>query len=309
MNSSQSSFTDLNDWALIYQNLQKIQPEQLSSKLNLLFKNLPDFNDFIKLYECCKIDTGDLWNQNEELLLQLIVLSLNPKCMKNRFNWERVQRMMPKFWSLPELYFKFQSFYKPLFPRQPWSTFEERTLLQIILYINLIHIRNNSSRCKMKWSTIAYQYNRTCKSEIQRNAKQCRERWNNKLDPQINRDPWSKSEELNFLQLLLQNGRKWTEISMKLSMITNQRRRTEFALKHKFKQLKKYYGLRAKRLCDLKVSPHWNIQEADMISYKIELLEEITKKGQTQKYSFCEFWSFDHEQCLVFIKNGSLMQL
>ncbi|CAD8184533.1 unnamed protein product [Paramecium octaurelia] len=301
MNSSQSSFTDLNDWALIYQNLQQIKPEQLSSKLNLHFKNLPDFNDFIKLYESSKIDTGDLWNLNEEHLLQLIVLSLNPKCMKNRFNWERVQKLMPKFRSLPELYFKFQSFYKPLFPRQPWSTFEERTLLQIII--------NNSSRRKMKWSTIAYQYNRTCKSQVLRNAKQCRERWNNKLDPQINREPWSKSEELNFLQLLLQNGRKWTDISMKLSMITNQRRRTEFALKHKFKQLRKYYGQRAKRKCDLKVSPHWNILEADMILYKIESLEEITKKGQTQKYSFCEFWSFDQELGLVFIKNGSLIQL
>ncbi|CAD8085094.1 unnamed protein product [Paramecium primaurelia] len=301
MNSSQSSFTDLNDWALIYSNLQQIKLEQLSSKLKLHFNNLPDFNDFIKLYESSKFESDDSWNLNEEILLQFIVLSLNPKCIKNRFDWEKVQKLMPKYRSLSELCFKFQSFYKAFLPRQPWSTFEEQTLLQIIL--------DNPSRCKRKWSTIAYQYNCICKSGILRNAKQCRERWNNKLDPQINRQPWSKSEELNFLQLLLQNGRKWVEISIKLSMITKQRRRTEFVLKHKFKQLKKYYGQRPKKINDIKISPYWNIQEANMILYKIEVLQEKTKKSQTQKYSFCEFLSSEQEYCLAIIKNGSLIQL
>jgi len=49
------------------------------------------------------------------------------------------------------------------------------------------------------------------------------------------REQWSRSEELHFLQLLLQNGRRWADISLKLSMITKYKRRTEFALKHKFK--------------------------------------------------------------------------
>ncbi|CAD8207485.1 unnamed protein product [Paramecium pentaurelia] len=301
MNSSQSSFTDLNNWALFYQNLQLIEPEQLSSKLKLHFKTLPDFNDFIKLYESSKIGSNDTWSVNEELFLQLIVLSLNPKCIKNRFDWEKVQKLMPKHRSLSELCFKFQSFYKALLPRQPWSCFEDKALLQIIL--------DNPSRCKKKWSAISNQYNLICKSEIQRNAKQCRERWNNKLDPQINREPWSKSEELNFLQLLLQNGRKWAEISIKLSMITKYKRRTEFALKHKFKQLKKYYGQKAKRFIDVKICPYWNTLEADMIRYKIELLQDKSRKCQTQEYSFCEFLGSDHEFCLVIIKNGCLIKL
>ncbi|CAD8117506.1 unnamed protein product [Paramecium sonneborni] len=301
MNSSQSSFTDLNDWALVYQNLQLIETEQLSSKLQLHFKTLPSFNDFIKLYESSKTELKDTWNLNEELFLQLIVLSLNPKCIKNRFDWEKVQKLMPNYRSLSELCFKFQSFYKALLPRQPWSSFEDKTLLQIIL--------DNPNRCKKKWSQIADQYNLICKSEILRNAKQCRERWNNKLDPQINREPWSKSEELNFLYLLLQNGRKWAEISIKLSMITNYRRRTEFALKHKFKQLRKYYGQKAKKNIDVTISPYWNIQEVQMILYKIELLQEKSRKCQTQKYSFCEFLSSDREFFLVIIKNGCLIKL
>ncbi|CAD8118095.1 unnamed protein product [Paramecium sonneborni] len=301
MNSSQSSQTDLNDWALIYQNLQLIETEYLSSKLQLLFKTLPNFNDFIKLYESSKTESKDTWNLNEELFLQLIVLSLNPKCIKNRFDWEKVQKLMPKYRSLSELCFKFQSFYKALLPRQPWSYFEDQTLQQIIL--------DYPSRCKKKWSSIANQYNHICKSEVLRNAKQCRERWNNKLDPQINREPWSKSEELNFLQLLLQNGRKWAEISTKLSIITKYKRRTEFALKHKFKQLKKYYGSKPKAKCDIKFCPSWNIQEAEMIRYKIDLLQEKSRMCQTQKFSFCEFLCSDHEFCLVIIKNGCLIKI
>ncbi|CAD8107518.1 unnamed protein product [Paramecium sonneborni] len=303
MNSSQSSFTDLNDWALVYQNLQTIEPEYLSSKLKLHFKTLPKFDDFIKLYESSKFGCDEAWNQNEEIFLQLLVLSLNPRCIKNRFDWEKVQKLMPKYRSLSELCFKFQSFYKAQLPRQPWSSFEDKTLLQIIL--------DNTSRCKKKWSSIANQYNLICKSEILRNAKQCRERWNNKLDPQINREPWSKSEELHFLQLLLQNGRRWADISLKLSMITKYKRRTEFALKHKFKQLQKYYGHKAKSLnkVDFEISPRWNIQEIDMILSKIEILQEKQKKILTQEYSFCEFLSKDSEFSLVIIKNGCLIKL
>lgn len=43
------------------------------------------------------------------------------------------------------------------------------------------------------------------------------------------------AEELHFLKLLLSNGRKWADLALKLSALTNFKRRTEFGLKHKYK--------------------------------------------------------------------------
>lgn len=50
-------------------------------------------------------------------------------------------------------------------------------------------------------------------------------------------DEWTDKEELYFLELLLKKGKKWAEISCRLSTLTDNKKRTEFALKHKFKKL------------------------------------------------------------------------
>lgn len=47
-------------------------------------------------------------------------------------------------------------------------------------------------------------------------AKQCRERWHNKLDPDIKREEWTDLEENNFFALHKELGSKWTEIAQKL---------------------------------------------------------------------------------------------
>ncbi|KAJ1392013.1 Homeodomain-like protein, partial [Ochromonadaceae sp. CCMP2298] len=49
-----------------------------------------------------------------------------------------------------------------------------------------------------------------------RNGRQCRERWRNQLDPAINKEPWSRQEELCLLDAHQELGNKWTEISNRL---------------------------------------------------------------------------------------------
>ena len=46
-----------------------------------------------------------------------------------------------------------------------------------------------------------------------RSGKQCRERWINHLDPDINKDKWSEEEEEKVFRDYLMYGNRWKEIS------------------------------------------------------------------------------------------------
>lgn len=50
-------------------------------------------------------------------------------------------------------------------------------------------------------------------SFVQRNGKQCRERWLTALDPSINKSQWTLREDLDFLEKWLKVGNKWREIA------------------------------------------------------------------------------------------------
>ena len=67
--------------------------------------------------------------------------------------------------------------------RKIWTQEEDRVLLEII-----------QVRKIKKWSAIA----RCMETEYNlfgRTGKQCRERWHNQLDPNINNEEWSREEE------------------------------------------------------------------------------------------------------------------
>ena len=63
-----------------------------------------------------------------------------------------------------------------------------------------------------KWTKIA----KTIKDSLgidSRTGKQCRERWHNHLNPDINKDDWSPEEEMRVFELQKQLGNKWSEIA------------------------------------------------------------------------------------------------
>lgn len=55
----------------------------------------------------------------------------------------------------------------------------------------------------------------TCKDQ-HKSAKQCRERWHNKIDPSISNQPWSQVEEYHFFDLYERIGSRWNVIATKL---------------------------------------------------------------------------------------------
>jgi hypothetical protein len=63
---------------------------------------------------------------------------------------------------------------------------------------------------------------------VNRNGKQCRERWYNFLNPEINRDPFTAEEDLQILQLRQKIGNRWSEIIKHLPG------RTENSVKNRF---------------------------------------------------------------------------
>lgn len=95
----------------------------------------------------------------------------------------------------------------------PWTEEEDRALKQLY----------ESMRVN-KWSLIAEQME-TVFGFGGRTGKQCRERcafhhyrYNNHLDPALNREEWALAEEKKLFELHDQLGNKWAIISQKLGV-------------------------------------------------------------------------------------------
>lgn len=73
-----------------------------------------------------------------------------------------------------------------------------------------------------------------------RTAKQCRERWYLNLDPEINRNPWTKQEDDVLVSMHAEMGNKWAHIRAFLPG------RTENAVKSRFKSLVRAIRRKAK---------------------------------------------------------------
>ncbi|KAJ4972439.1 hypothetical protein NE237_005613 [Protea cynaroides] len=80
----------------------------------------------------------------------------------------------------------------------PWSIEEDKLLTDLV--------RENGSK---KWSEIA-------KMLQGRIGKQCRERWNNHLRPNIKKDNWKEEEEMILIESHAELGNKWAEIGKRL---------------------------------------------------------------------------------------------
>ncbi|CAD8158185.1 unnamed protein product [Paramecium octaurelia] len=122
---------------------------------------------------------------------------------------------------------KWEQKYKISLSEAPWVEEEDQLLQQVHEEFSRLGKEN-------KWSQIAREMYKRSPNKIFRQPKQCRERWINRLDPNICNEPWSKQQEIDLLKTILIRGKKWSELSALYGRV-----RTENSLKNKYNSLLK----------------------------------------------------------------------
>jgi hypothetical protein len=79
---------------------------------------------------------------------------------------------------------------------------------------------------KNKWEKVASKIKELKISPVPRPAKQCRERWVNKIDPSIERSDWMEKDDLELAHFLITKGKKWADIRREMN-----KKRTEFSIR------------------------------------------------------------------------------
>ncbi|OMJ95340.1 hypothetical protein SteCoe_1242 [Stentor coeruleus] len=88
--------------------------------------------------------------------------------------------------------------------RKIWSEEEDELLKQLFEEFGVT-----------KWGFIAKTIE-TRLENINRTGKQCRERWHNHLNPEINRQEWTENEKNKILELHIIYGNRWSKIAQHL---------------------------------------------------------------------------------------------
>ncbi|CAD8207483.1 unnamed protein product [Paramecium pentaurelia] len=307
--STEESSHPLNS-KLNFVNIQAIDLKPYKKKWRLLFNNVPSLKILESIYYDLQGQSIEDRETKEMIFLQCILLNMRaPLNLKlNEEQWIHVNELMPTHktsfeWSQMCQQFLHQSAYN-----NPWSENEDKLLLDIILSFQRMKKGN-------KWSKIARELNERSLNKFIRTPKQCRERWGNKLDPSINRNEWTDLEDLNFLQLLLQHGRRWAELSIRLSPITNNKKRTEFSLKHRFKKLiSSINSIESRSIHGTRyaISSDWNNKEISKLLCKISQLEMKTNQKEVENFYYHPLTKqikFNDFNKLVIIKGSSKVEL
>jgi myb proto-oncogene protein len=112
----------------------------------------------------------------------------------NGKNWKMIAAYLPGKTEVQCLH-RWTKVLNPGLQKGPWTPEEDSLLRELVM-----------KHGAKKWSVIASHF-------PGRIGKQCRERWHNHLNPDINKDPFSFEEDNLILELHHKYGNRWAEIS------------------------------------------------------------------------------------------------
>ncbi|KAJ3694539.1 hypothetical protein LUZ60_010019 [Juncus effusus] len=109
-------------------------------------------------------------------------------------NWKKISEFFPGRTDVQCLH-RWQKVLNPALVKGPWSKEEDEMI------VKMVHKYGPK-----KWSTIAQHL-------PGRIGKQCRERWHNHLNPNINKEAWTQEEEIMLIHAHNIHGNKWAELT------------------------------------------------------------------------------------------------
>jgi len=130
-------------------------------------------------------------------------------------------------------------------PYLPWTAAEDKKMTKLVIQMQTSEQKKRLRQKKKDQAAgiqetpqgpIVITWVKIAKKMPGRTSKQCRERWRNKLNPQIRRDLWTIEEDRTLLKAHKELGNRWVKLACLLPG------RTENSIKTRFKSI-----LRAKR--------------------------------------------------------------
>ena len=128
------------------------------------------------------------WTREEDSKLFALVMLHDGK------RWKSVAKQFPGKSDLQCLR-RWEKVLNPALTKGRWSPEEDRLLVSLVQSFGL-----------RSWSTIA-------KHLPGRTGSRCRDRWNNHLDPRINKKEWTEDEDALIIHAHRVFGGKWTKIA------------------------------------------------------------------------------------------------
>lgn len=144
--------------------------------------------DEFTLNQIPKKATKAKWTLEEDEILKSAV---KEQCAKN---WKKIASYIQGKTEVQCLH-RWAKVLNPNLVKGPWTDAEDALIVQLV-----------GEHGAQKWSFIA-------EFLPGRIGKQCRERWTNHLNPNINREPWTTTEERFILVAHKEKGNRWAEIS------------------------------------------------------------------------------------------------
>ncbi|CAD8062377.1 unnamed protein product [Paramecium primaurelia] len=262
-----------------------------------------ELTSILNTFEKSNFSKKGAWTPCQEKLLNVVVFGV---CLQNRIlphdlmiqDWERISRLIIHHnWKACR-----NRWLQEKQAKASWTLEEDQALIQLY------------NQHPNKWCDIAIELMKKCQTPYARQGKQCRDRWVNKLDPNIKKDPWTKEEELMLFQEVKKKGKRWAEISLQIFQL----RRTENTIKNR------YYNLIKQEQNKLKLTKMSNEEKEYFVMNKIikELQERVYqnqhnchddtnwKQIMSSNFKISQFsQQLCNIECLIMIKGRKLVKL
>ena len=196
---------------------------------------------------------GRRWTPEEDELLRLAVEEFGEK------NWRKIAERISGRTSVQCLH-RWSKILRPGLVKGPWRPDEDEKLR--------IWVQDHGAN---HWSD--------CAKQIPgRNGKQCRERWNNALNPDLKKGNWTYKEDLKIIELYFQLGGKWSQ------MIPYLNGRSENAIKNRFySNLRKMINMKRKGVSQIEV-PQDLTQIVDRHKIMMSYDDFLCRRAMTNTY-------------------------